>query len=290
MATPDAADAQADVFSLGCILYRVLAGKLPFSGSTLGEVSYRVLNEPPPPLDTADSHAELRELALACLQKEPDARPVMDSLREQLAAASKKTGAAGAERLAAFVRGERTEAVVSGGEPMPKTPSSPAAPPPRHAVAKLVALLIAAAGIAGGAAVVRMLLNEPHALPPSPAQHSRAGASPEEKPAGDSRAASARRDGPAPVSSGAIDLEVCTVLLRGVLPSDTVVINGKRLSMQPQRGSLGIPLAPGHHSLQIRRSDGAMVTRDFEAMPYQVLEWNLKDESDAYGRKSRSLR
>ena len=43
-------DGRADIYSLGCTLYALLAGKAPFQGKTAVEVISKHLTEPPPPL------------------------------------------------------------------------------------------------------------------------------------------------------------------------------------------------------------------------------------------------
>src|SRR5262245_10129955 len=47
------ADARADIFSTGVLLYEMLAGKWPFSGKTVVDVRYAVLHNTPEPLATA---------------------------------------------------------------------------------------------------------------------------------------------------------------------------------------------------------------------------------------------
>jgi hypothetical protein len=44
-------DHRADMWAVGVVLYEVLAGKLPYEGSTIAALVYKIVHEPPPPLD-----------------------------------------------------------------------------------------------------------------------------------------------------------------------------------------------------------------------------------------------
>ncbi len=91
----------ADVYSLGVILYRLLAGCCPFESDSLSELLYQISHHPPPPLrDKAPGVPEtLQRLCLACLEKDPARRP---------------TAAEVARRLDEFL--------LSPGSPPPPTP------------------------------------------------------------------------------------------------------------------------------------------------------------------------
>jgi tetratricopeptide (TPR) repeat protein len=72
-----ALDARADVFSLGCVAYQCLTGKVPFAGADFLEMLAKLLLETPRPAsETApDVPPALDRLLARMLAKEPDARP-----------------------------------------------------------------------------------------------------------------------------------------------------------------------------------------------------------------------
>jgi serine/threonine-protein kinase len=96
-ATGDRVDWRTDQYSLGCILYEMLTGFLPFEGQSAFEIMNKHLNERPiPPRqrrpDRAGEITEgLEQIVLRLLQKDRNARytnmrTVEQSLREQAAA------------------------------------------------------------------------------------------------------------------------------------------------------------------------------------------------------------
>jgi serine/threonine-protein kinase len=69
-------DARTDVWSLGAILYRMLAGKTAFDGNSIAELYGSMLTEDPSPIARcrADVPPALEAVVMRCLQKQPDAR------------------------------------------------------------------------------------------------------------------------------------------------------------------------------------------------------------------------
>lgn len=79
-------DARSDVFSLGVVLYEMVAGSKPFSGDSIVTVTYNIMNmEPPPPPGAPPWLVGIIRKAMA---KDPDARyssaeEMAEDLREE---------------------------------------------------------------------------------------------------------------------------------------------------------------------------------------------------------------
>jgi serine/threonine protein kinase len=70
-----AADARADIFSLGVILHEMIRGSAPFVRDSAIETLYAILREDPPPLPPrAGVTPELEQVVHHCLEKHADAR------------------------------------------------------------------------------------------------------------------------------------------------------------------------------------------------------------------------
>jgi eukaryotic-like serine/threonine-protein kinase len=82
-------DAHTDVYSLGVVLYELLAGDVPFPGENFVSVALRHVNEPPPNLLDVRRDVPLRVAAAVdrALEKDPDQRfPSMDAFAAELEA------------------------------------------------------------------------------------------------------------------------------------------------------------------------------------------------------------
>ena len=76
-ATGQAATPASDVYSFGVILYRLLAGRLPFEATSALELAEMHVRDQPPPLRALrpDAPAQLADLAEDALAKDPVGRP-----------------------------------------------------------------------------------------------------------------------------------------------------------------------------------------------------------------------
>ena len=69
-----AATAQADLYSVGCVLYEMISGDCPVSGEAPAEILHNIMEETPPRLPELkpDCPPELDKLVVDLLQKNPD--------------------------------------------------------------------------------------------------------------------------------------------------------------------------------------------------------------------------
>jgi eukaryotic-like serine/threonine-protein kinase len=76
-ASGEPADAASDVYSFGVMLYRMLAGRLPFASNDPMELVLMHRDTPPPPLAQfrTDEPARLESTAMLALSKDPSERP-----------------------------------------------------------------------------------------------------------------------------------------------------------------------------------------------------------------------
>ncbi|HEX8920685.1 MAG TPA: protein kinase, partial [Pyrinomonadaceae bacterium] len=82
-------DHRTDIFSLGVVLYEMLAGERPFQGQHAGEVFDRIIHSEPKPITSGHSSAGLNRIIERALAKDPAARyENAEQLRADLAGAA----------------------------------------------------------------------------------------------------------------------------------------------------------------------------------------------------------
>jgi len=68
----DQVDHRTDIYSLGIVLYEMLAGQVPFEADSTLSVIYKQINEPPPPIEGIST--DVQDVIDRALAKEPDDR------------------------------------------------------------------------------------------------------------------------------------------------------------------------------------------------------------------------
>jgi formylglycine-generating enzyme required for sulfatase activity len=88
-------DARSDVFSLGAVLYEMLAGRRPFAQNSDLAVVAAILRDEPSPLRSLrpDVPADVEDIVARALSKDPAARPDAETIRAVLTAARQREAA-----------------------------------------------------------------------------------------------------------------------------------------------------------------------------------------------------
>jgi serine/threonine protein kinase len=131
-------DSRSDLFAVGVMLYEFLSGRKPFSGGTTPTILYKIVNEPPEPIDLTQLHGispRIRSVLDRALEKDPDLRfQTAAELAQALRAAKDPswTGSAHGDTVFAPSSAPPMTRPAGSGATMlqPGTPMAAGKPPP----------------------------------------------------------------------------------------------------------------------------------------------------------------
>jgi serine/threonine-protein kinase len=156
-------DPRADVYSLGCVLFHMIAGRPPFLAQSIGDLIVAHATRTPPRLGdyAPEGSGALEQLVTAMLAKSPEARPTAAAVQSAL------------ERLGATpstgfeIVGRRPASPAASFTPTPH----PMAPAPRRDRLESRAIAVAVAAVAAAAVIIAIAASggEPSGPPESAA-------------------------------------------------------------------------------------------------------------------------
>jgi serine/threonine-protein kinase len=143
-------DPRSDLYSLGIVLYEMVAGKPPFAGENPVSIAYKQVHDLPQPLNqlVADVPRPFEAIVAKLLAKDPNMRyPNADALREDLRryrsgeqvlalAAVSAAGAGLGAAAAAAARSGDTGQAANVTRAMPRTAAGPTQGPTTHVMAR----------------------------------------------------------------------------------------------------------------------------------------------------------
>jgi len=156
-------DARSDIYALGCLLYELLTGTAPFTGTDDFQVLYQQVHEPAQPLRKVlpEAPATLEGVIACALAKDPAKRYAsMEEMATALTAAMPVELEATDRALERVIR-----SLPSGAIPALRGVKNGAPPPRPLKVFAAIGVAVIAIGFGGGYAASR--LGKPKSAPPS---------------------------------------------------------------------------------------------------------------------------
>ncbi len=161
-------DFRTDVYSLGMVLYEMLAGKPPFTGDSPVAVAYQQLSQtaPPPSTHNPDVPPALDAIVMRAMSKNPDDRQATaEEIREELLTIDRAVGDPDATAYIAPPPPEATAVIAAGSTsvlppPAPEPPVTrrPAGPVPEEVYRRRRAGVIAVLALAALAVIALLVL------------------------------------------------------------------------------------------------------------------------------------
>jgi serine/threonine protein kinase len=180
-----AIDAKADIYSLGVMMFRMLAGRLPFQAESIGALMGMHIYEQPPDLNEVapELPVELAQLIKRMLVKDPASRPTAIEVQQAVEQLFTRLGGRMTSISLSAVRSDVGAELPSDGgrgSTLASATGQTAAnvAPARRSKVLPVALGLLALGLVGGGAAVLLLrpkppVEKPAVKDPSPADKDR---------------------------------------------------------------------------------------------------------------------
>jgi serine/threonine protein kinase len=283
LVSPKDVDAKVDVFAFGCILYRVIAGTLPFDGESVGDISYKILNREPDLLARHVFSERLADLTMACLIKDREKRPAMADVHAALAAEAHDRCRTSREDLISFIRGATAGTRESGG-PTPSKPAGHSKPLSKASKRILIgasALFVLAiiASILAANGLLPWQVKRDSSLPELETLNQDVGGEPSAPVA---NRKPVRSDAPQPIAGS--NMNSGTIIITSGGKGDSVLINGRCMSVLGAAGLDSIELPADSYRLEVHRTGTVVFRRKVQLSVGENIDVAIKAGETGHGR------